>query len=232
MGKAANLGRPSALVRAEHGGTPIALDATQKLLLGDALRAGAGLADELEDKVVAYGRFLLSKVFADDTTAALDRKTKNPVWLELVRRAGGPTLRLNRRLVYVALTTAAWDRRIHDAAFRSLDVARKELLLPLGDELRLKAAANHVAKLDLTQTDTRQYVTQLLAEEGKVRQVRITGKGIVSRAMKLRKSFEGATLKRIKTLELEPAERKAALLELARLKEVLAEVVKALNGRG
>ena len=226
--------RPSALARAEHGGPPIKLDPKQKALLGDALREGSDLADELETKVVEYGRYLLAKVFADDTTAALDRKTKNPVWLELVRRAGGPTLRLSRRMLYVALGMAAWDKRIHDAGFRSLDAGRKELLLPLGDERKLKLAANHVAKLDLTQTDTRQYVTQLMAEEGKSRQVRFSGKQLAGKARKLRQSWEGAgTLKRVKALgaTMKEEERTETIGEMEKLKDVVGEILKALKGR-
>lgn len=231
MGKTVKLARASALVRAEHGASPVALDASQKATLSDALREGAGLADELEDRVVAYGRYLLSKVFADDTSAALDRKTKNPVWTELVRRAGGPTLRLSRHFVYTALAMAAWDKRIHDSAFRTLDSARKELLLPLGEAKKLKEAANHVAKLDLTQTDTRQYVTGLMADEGKVRQVRVTAKGLTARAITMRKSLEGAaTLKRIRALEMEPAERRAVVAEMVKLKDAVAEMLKALKG--
>ena len=73
------------------------LDSKQKAVLADAIREGTDLADELETKVAEYGRYLLAKIFGDDTGEALDRRTKNPVWLELVRRAGGPTLRVSRR---------------------------------------------------------------------------------------------------------------------------------------
>src|SRR5438045_1818646 len=95
--------RPSAIVRAEHGVAPVHLTSPEKKVFSEALRRGADLADEVEAKVVAFGRWLLEAVFANDASAALDDKTQNPVWLELVRRSGGPTLRVNRRLLYVAL---------------------------------------------------------------------------------------------------------------------------------
>jgi len=232
--KTGSAARPSALARAEHGEPPVTLDTKQKALLSEVLREGTDLVDEVESKVAQYGRLLLAKIFADDTAAALDARTKNPVWLELVRRAGGPTLRLSRRMLYVALEVAAWDKRIHDAAFRTRDAGRKELLLPLGDERRLKAAANHVAKLDLTQTDTRQYVTQLMAEEGKSRQVRVTGKQLATKARKLRQAWEGAgTLRRVKALgsTMKEEERVETIGEMEKLKDVVAEIVKALKGK-
>lgn len=49
-------------------------------MFGEALRIGAGRADEVEAKVAAFGRWLLQSVFANDSAAALDDKTKNPVW--------------------------------------------------------------------------------------------------------------------------------------------------------
>lgn len=232
MGKVEASRRPSALVRAQHGGAPVKLDPSQRGILSDALREGVGLADELEDKVVEYGRFLLAKVFHDDTTEALDRKTKNPVWEELVRRAGGPTLPLSSRLLYVALRTAAWDRRIHDETFRKLDVGRKELLLPLDEESQLKAAANHVSKLSMTQDDTRQYVAQLRAEAGKPKQPRFTAKTLAAKATKLSEDLGGAAnLKRVKKLRsaMRGEERERVVKAMENLREVVAEIVRALK---
>ncbi len=234
MAKPQSSGRSTALARAEHGAPPVSLSAAEKTVLGDALREGSGLADELETKVTEYGRYLLAKIFDDDTTEALDRRTKNPVWLELVRRAGGPTLRLSRHMLYVALGMAAWDKRIHDSAFRSLDAGRKELLLPLGDARKLKDAAIHVSKLDLTQTDTRQYVTQLMSEDGKSRQVRWSGKQLATKARKMREALEGAsTLRRVKLLrgQMDTEERNGIIGEMEKLREAAAEIVKTLKGR-
>ena len=123
--------RPAALVRAEHGVPAVKLDGAQHKVLDEALCRGEDLREELESAVTAYGRWILEAVFGNDATAALDEKTKNPVWLELVRRAGGPTLRVNRHLLYVSISIAANDKRINDQSWRGLDGARKELLLPL-----------------------------------------------------------------------------------------------------
>src|SRR3954463_16149733 len=104
--------RPSAIVRAEHGGAPVHLTTPEKKVFSEALRLGADLADEVEAKVAAYGRWLLEAVFANDAAAALDDRTKNRVWTELVRRAGGPTLRISKRMLYIAVRLAAYDKRI------------------------------------------------------------------------------------------------------------------------
>jgi hypothetical protein len=66
---------------------------------------------------------VLDHVFSGGTTAALDAKSKNPVWRELLRRAGGPTLRW--------LVGGPWS---------DLDYARTELLLPLGSGPRSATA--------------------------------------------------------------------------------------------
>ncbi|CAN5459543.1 hypothetical protein BH09MYX1_BH09MYX1_66880 [soil metagenome] len=106
--------RPFAIVRAEHGGTPVHLSKPEQRVFDAALRLGEDLAGEVESKVAAYGRWLLAEVFANDASAALDERTKNPVWTELVRRAGGPTLRVSMRTLYIELRLAAYDHRITD----------------------------------------------------------------------------------------------------------------------
>ena len=153
--------RPSALVRAEHGGAPVHLTPIERQVFGEALRLGADLADEVEAKVSAFGRWLLEAVFDNDAAAALDGKTKNPVWQELVRRAGGPTLRVSKHMLYVAVQLAAYDKRITDQTWRGLDTGRKELLLPLAEDRRLRDAAQHVSKFNLTQTKTRKTKTDV-----------------------------------------------------------------------
>ena len=226
--------RPSALVRAEHGASPVQLTAAQRTVLSEALRRGEDLAEHVESAVVSYGRWLLGTVFNDDAGAALDARTKNPVWLELVRRAGGPTLRVNRHLLYVALALAARDKRITDQAWRGLDAGRKELLLPLSTDDRLREAAQHVAKFNLTQTSTKQYVTELLGEEGRTRQVRMTAPQIASRVRSLRSTFENAAvLRRVREVgsHLAPEERQKLAGEIKKLKAVLSELEKAVTGK-
>lgn len=100
----ARASRPGALVRAEHGGTEVSLTAAQRAVLAEVLREGEDFREEVESAVLRYGRSLLDKVFGGDTSAALDANGKNPVWQELVRRAGGPTL---------SVRIAANDKRIY-----------------------------------------------------------------------------------------------------------------------
>ena len=120
--------RPSALVRAEHNGAPVHLSTPQKRVFDEALRLGEDLADDVESKVAAYGRWLLQAVFGNDAASALDEKTKNPVWLELVRRSGGPSLRVSRRMLYVAPLLPR-GRRERDRSVRLLEAL--VLVLPL-----------------------------------------------------------------------------------------------------
>lgn len=110
--KTPSKGRSTALMRAERGTAPVHLAAKDAHLLDRALVEGQKLQDTLEDALVAYGRWLLVEVFGNDTAAALDPGTTNPVWLELVRRAGGPTLGVSRNLLSTALRVAANDKHI------------------------------------------------------------------------------------------------------------------------
>ena len=226
------LPRPSALVRAEHGSPPVKLTAPERDLLDEALRRGEDLREEVEAKVFAYGRWLLDAVFHDDATAALDGKSKNPVWLELVRRAGGPTLKLTTSMLYVALRIAAYDRRIADQAWRGLDAGRKERLLPLGDAASIRKAAHHVADLDLSQTKTKEYVTQLLAAAGKTRRIRVTPRRISGHVGRLTALLgKPEVLRRVRGMraEMTDAERKALLADVAKLRAALEEVVRAVK---
>ncbi len=226
--------RPSALIRAEHGGAPVHLTAPQKRLFGEALRMGADLADDLEAEISAFGRWLLEAVFANDAAAALDLKTKNPVWMELVRRAGGPTLRVSSKLLYVALRLAAYDKRITDQTWRGLDAGRKELLLPLRDDRLLRDAAQHVSKFNLTQSKTTAYVGELLAQSGEAPQLRLTAPVLMGRMKKIRESLGGmAVLKKVRALrgDLDAAERQALAGEIDKVREVLSAIAREVRGR-
>jgi hypothetical protein len=221
-------------VRAEHGGTALHLTSSEKRIFEEALRRGEDLADDVESKVSAYGRWLLATVFDDDAAVALDEKTKNPVWLELVRRAGGPTLRIGRRMLYVALQVAANDRRITDESWRRLDSGRKEILLPLDDARSLRDAADHVSKFKLTQTKTRQYVGALLAKRGGSAQARLTPPILVRRISKLRESLDGAAvMRRVKAMQadLDSGDRRAIAAEIDKLREVLSAIAREIRGR-
>jgi hypothetical protein len=226
--------RPSAIVRAEHHRPPAHLSAPEKRVLGEALRLGEDLAQEVEAKITAFGRWLLEAVFANDAAAALDDKTKNPVWMELVRRAGGPTLRVNKKVLYVALKLAAYDRRITDQSWRGLDPGRKELLLPLRDDRRLREAAQHVSKFNQTQTKTSAYVGELLAQAGVERQVRLSAPVLLGRMRKIQETLgDPAVLKRVRALraELDALERQALAEEIDKVREVLSAIVREVRGR-
>jgi hypothetical protein len=232
-GKTKTRVRPSALVRAEHGGKPVHLTTPQKRVLDEALRLGADLADEIESKTMSYGRWLLESVFDSDATKALDEKTQNPIWLEIVRRAGGPTLRVSRRMVYVALQLAAFDKRITDQTWRGLDAGRKEILLPLDDDKRLRQAAEHVAKFNLTQAKTREYVSELMTKNGAPPRARITGPVLTGRIRKFREALGStAVLRRVRALkaELESSEVEPIIGEIEKLREVLKSVSRELKG--
>src|SRR5438105_7545890 len=110
------------------------LSRTDQHTLAEALRRGQETRNVIEDALVDYGQWILINVFGDDAARALENKSDNPLWLEIVRRAGGPTLALSKKLLYVALEIAARDKRINDGSWRALDAGRKELLLPLADE--------------------------------------------------------------------------------------------------
>ena len=226
--------RATALVRAEHGEPAVKLSAAQKGTLDQALRQGQDLAEEMEAKMMAYGRWLLEAVFANDTTTALNQGNKNPVWLELIRRAGGPTLALNRHAVYAVVRLAAYDRRLNDEAWRNLGRGRKELLMPLDDDDRIREAAQHVSAFKLSETKTHAYVTSLLAEQGSARIVRLTPAGLVGRARTLRESLAApgvlASVRRMHE-SLDRSESAAVAAELDALAGVIANLSRALRGR-
>ena len=181
-----------------------------------------------------YGRFLLDRIFQGDATDALDERTKNPVWNELVRRAGGPTLAISRHTLYVVIRIAANDKRIMDRAWQGLDMGRKELLLPLGEDKLLRQAAQHVSRFNLTQAKTKEYVAAILKTENNPPAVRLTQSSLTGRIKKARDSLSNATmLPKIRELgaKLDPKARDAVIADLESLRESLLRVVKALRAR-
>jgi hypothetical protein len=209
-----------------------ALDPPTRQVLAEALRRGAEAADVAEDAIVGFGRWLLVHVFADDAAAALDARSENPVWRELVRRAGGPTLRLGQRALYVALHVAARDKRIGDEAWRGLDVSRKELLLPLGDEAAMRKAAQHVTAMKLSARATRDYVAALRAQKGRGPRARVTGERVVTRVQRFNKlaGDEASQRKSLAALrDLDDAKRRSAEAELRRLRDWAAALLRGLR---
>jgi hypothetical protein len=187
--------KETALVRREEA-VAVTLDDAQRKLLAEALRRAEETRDAVENSLVGLGRWLLVQVFDDDAAAALKGRHDNPVWRELLSRAGGPTLRLSERVLYVTLHIAAHDKRITDEAWRGLDVGRKELLLPLGDEAHLRAAAQHVTAMKLTQRETREYVGALLVARGDERAVRLTAPRIAAQLRTFRERVGTAMYQR------------------------------------
>ncbi len=219
----------AALARVEHHAPAVKLGQSKKVILDEALRRGEDLREALESKTLEYGRWLLEKVFGNDTTDALDDKSHNPIWQELLRRAGGPTLALSRRFLYIALRIAATDRRINAQAWRGLDAGRKEILLPLHDEKLLVAGARHVSDLNLSQSKTREYVSGVLAKTTKPQRARITKKVFVNRINGARTAFGGqdaaAYLRAI--AQMDAKERATAVTELRALQEVVSKLLAA-----
>lgn len=157
------------------------------------------------------------------------------MWQELVRRAGGPTLRLSKHMLYVAVRLAAYDKRITDQTWRGLDPGRKELLLPLREDKRLREAAQHVTRFNLTQMKTTAYVSELLAEGGEpAPQVRLTDPVLMRRMAKIREALGGAAvLRKVRELQgdLEPKERQALAGEIDEVRDVLTALAREVRGR-
>jgi hypothetical protein len=226
--------RASAIVRAQHGGSPLHLTKQENVLLNEAIRLGEDMSEEVESHVMRYGRWLLEAIFKNDAASALDDKSQNPVWLELVRRAGGPTLRVSRNLLYTSLGLAARDKRITDQSWQNLDAGRKELLLPLKDDRKIREAAAHVSKFNLTQVKTREYVSAVLASNNKSRQVRLTPPILVGKVRGLRETLgKAAVMRRVEDFheQLDASERSTMADELDALREVLTKLSRTLRRR-
>ena len=206
-----------------------ALTKPEKKLLAEALLRGEETGDAIEDALVSFGRWILINVFDDDAAAALDGKRDNAVWHALVRRVGGPTLRLSRKLLYVGIQIAAHDKRITDQSWRKLEPGRKEILLPLADEQSLRKAAQHVIAMKMTHQATRAYVKTLRERQPgkKPKAVRLSAKSVVARVRKFRETFtdEGVTRRVTQVLDsAKPVERQEALREIRALERWVAKM--------
>jgi hypothetical protein len=199
-------------------------------LLAEALRRGEETRDVMEDALVSFGRWVLVNVFKDDAASALADRTQNPVWLQLVHHAGGPKLRLGRKLLYVALHIAARDKRITDEAWRSLEPGRKQLLLPLGDEASMREAARHVTAMKLSQRATEAYVASLRAAAGAPPKARVSARSLATRIRRFRDALgtksQAAQIERA-LRDADPDDRKAATEELRALRDWASEMLRA-----
>lgn len=155
---------PKSIASPTHEGP--ALSKSEQALLSTALERSESARNAIETTLVEYGRWLLVHVFGDDTTAVLEHRYDNPIWAHLVKRAGGPTLRLSPRFLTNALLIATYDKRLNDGSWKALDPGRKELLLPLKEEKELREAAQHVLTANLSTRKTREFVDQMRESNG------------------------------------------------------------------
>ena len=213
----------------------VTLTAPEKQLLAEALRRADEARNVMEDALVGFGRWVLVTVFDDDASAALDERADNPVWRALLARAGGPTLRLNRRLLYVSVHIAARDKRITDEAWRGLEPGRKELLLPLDDEKLMRKAAQHVTAMKLTQRDTRAYVGALREEQGHAPKVRLTAPRLIGQVKRFRGAVGTAAAQRRAAAvarQMDDAQKQALTAELDAIAAWVTELRRSVKGRG
>jgi hypothetical protein len=202
------------LVRRSESPALPALAHADARLFAEALRRGEATRNAMEDALVDYGRWLLVNVFQDDAAAALDTKSENPLWIALLARAGGPTLRISRKVLYVAVEIAARDKRINDDNWRMLEPGRKELLLPLADESAMRRAARHVVAMKLSQDKTREYVASLRAAEGDAPKLRLTVGRVLGHMRKFRGSVGSpAAVRSLKKLSSGATEEERAALK-------------------
>ncbi len=221
-----------ALVAPSGAASKVTLTPAQRRVFAEALRRAEDTRNVMEDTLVSFGRWVLVHVFEDDAAAALEHRADNPVWMSLLARAGGPTLQLSPRLLYVALHIAARDKRITDQAWRMLEPGRKELLLPLGDEALMREAAQHVQAMKLSQRATRAYVDGLRSEHGRARRSRLTGRGLASRVKRLGATVATASFARQAAraaAELSDAERAEVRRDVEALRAWSSELLRVLR---
>jgi hypothetical protein len=217
------------LMNGEHG-----LDAAEKTVLAEALREADAARDVMEAALVGFGRWILINVFHDDATAALEGKRENRVWQSLRARAGGPSLRVSEKLLYVAVDIAAHDKRINDETWRLLEPGRKELLLPLGDERQMRQAAKQVVAMKMSQSATKAYVTEMRAATGKKATSRATGPVLHRRMTRVRSVLDAADLLRnVRRVAptLAAAERAALRGEVEAIRDRAKEILEVLRAK-
>jgi hypothetical protein len=146
--------------------------------------------------------------------------------------AGGPKLRLSRATLHRAVQIAAYDKRLNDEAFRGLDVTRKRILIPLGDDKRIRDAAQHVSATRMTATTTQQYVKGLLDGTKEKPVLRMTAKTASVRVHRAAEPFRDRSVLgkwKAQLGELSGASRAEALLELRGIAKAVAELIAALQ---
>ena len=130
---------------------------------------------------------------ANDAAAALDDKTKNPgvggSWLcragVLLSAQQAATPRAPSRRTTSASPTRTW---------RGLDPGRKELLLPLREDTRLREAAQHVSKFNLTQDEDDSPRQRVPCRGRGASDVRLMPLVLLRRMAKIREALGGAAV--------------------------------------
>ncbi len=205
----------------------------EKLLLAEALRRAEVARDAVEDALVGLGRWLLVHVFQDDSSAALEGRRDNPVWRELLERAGGPTLRLPLPALHRCVRIAAFDKRIQDEAWRNLESGRKELLLPLQTEDALREGAQQVTALKLSYRATKAYVRAHLPPKPKAKAKKGAPRAVARRIGRLKERLGEAPFRKsllATYAKSTPEDRAAIKEEMNGLRDLVAELLAELRG--
>lgn len=212
----------------------VALSTEERKLVAEAVRLGQALHDQLQASIRGYGAWLVERVFEGDPDAALEAAERDPVWVELARRAGTRALSLPPATLYLALRVAAYDARIRAAVWRDLDLGRKALLLPLGDDELLVLGAEAAREGELTHAEVKAWVTAQLAARGRPRRVRVHPKALRRRLHAMTQTLSRpALVRRFDAIrgEMDPDERAALAAEVDALRGALARLAKSLRGR-
>jgi hypothetical protein len=209
-----------------------ALDREQGRQLKEALRRAGALQNRTDAALIAFGAWVVDGLFGGDVGAALAHRRENAVWANLLARCNGPALRLNPKFLHVAVRIAGLDRRITADGWQRLDPARKELLLPLGDEALLRKAAAHVLEAELGYDGTRTHVASLRNERGRAPKARMTAPRVQRLFGEFRERIaEPAFLARLARLreELPGAQRTTLRAELRALRQAVEKLESKLR---
>ena len=164
-------------------------------------------------------------------SAALEGRRDNPVWRELLGRAGGPTLKLPLQALHTCVRIAALDKRIQDEAWRNLEPGRKELLLPLRSEAALREGAQHVTAMKLTYRDTKAYVRAHLPAKTKAKKK--TGTTAIVRTVSgVKSKLADAPFRRsllAAFAKADTTERAAVKEEMVALRDLVVEILADLR---
>lgn len=155
--------------------TTVALAKEDTEHLGEILDEAQALVDTMEASLRRFAQLVLRHAFPEDHKLGRDpEKHATPLYAEVIRRAGGPTLKLSAKAISLWVRIVAWERTITSEEFRRLDFTRKQYLLPLADPKRMADAAEHVLAFKLNEADTRAYAESLRVESGRAPVPRLT----------------------------------------------------------